>query len=260
MIVYGLAARSVSACRQHVGRTGAWCTVTFRSIWYRTRGWSTLAKRPRRWRNSSCVWMTVCRAVLRESPGLRAPSFWSTYPATWPAGPPNLFPIRNGDPVGQSDGCDGCVGAHMDALRGCSQSHWHRCPNGRLCAVIPLVWDGICVAACRIVCPGTLPESTFQRHIELVEVVVENFVATESDLLRRLMSPPSQEAQVGKPPAITPTEARALADHPRVIEALDYIDRHVTRIGNDRSKHCGPRWTSTRPTWPTSSPVRWAFG
>ncbi len=68
--------------------------------------------------------------------------------------------------------------AHVAKLKHQPEVNWHHCDFGKLCAVIPLVWKRRCLVACKLVCPDSMKADAFEIHVELLDVLIENFVLT----------------------------------------------------------------------------------
>jgi len=114
--------------------------------------------------------------------------------------------------------------AHSTALRDRRGSAWHRCAHGRFCALtlVPdLLPDN---AALRLVCPDSIGRRTFERHVELLEILVENCVLRAgAPPANAAADPKALPAQRGsKPP---PGEQGQ--PHPLVTRALAYIDANL---------------------------------
>jgi two-component system response regulator YesN len=74
-----------------------------------------------------------------------------------------------------------------------------------------------------------MPQEEFEHNVELLDVLAEHFLASETALVSRLL--PKGEGlprQTAKPAVLTGQQARERADHPRVREALDLADRHLS--------------------------------
>jgi AraC-like DNA-binding protein len=117
---------------------------------------------------------------------------------------------------------------HAAQLQHRPETHWHRCDYGRFCAVAPVVYRRRCLAVVRLNCPSAMPEAEFERQVELLDLLVRDFVHAEATLLKRLaVAEPaaggrSRPAVGGK---MTGRSARSL--HPQIREALRYIEVHL---------------------------------
>ena len=119
--------------------------------------------------------------------------------------------------------------AHVAKLKHQPEVHWHHCDDGKLCAVVPLVWQRRCLVACVLVCPDSKQTDAFEMHVELLDVLIENFVLKESELLARIApsSDPQGDAEPSPGDEAEPS-SRARPDHPQVRAALNYIKKHLT--------------------------------
>jgi AraC-like DNA-binding protein len=122
----------------------------------------------------------------------------------------------------------------LEQLRERPSIQWQRSEDGGLSVVMPVTWQQRCVAACRLVCPDTLPREAFEQHVELLGIVVENFVAKYGELLAAQAGARSS----AESPAPAGVSGRAL--HPQVRAAIDYIAKHagepdmtVARVARD---------------------------
>lgn len=125
------------------------------------------------------------------------------------------------------DGRASCTQAwemHLPELRHRPEPHWHCCEAGYLCAVVPLVYGGQCLAACKLVCPASMDKDTFKRQVEILDILVENFAASKRELLAMLASHDGQVSAAKPRPAASGNPP----SHPRVREAIVYIDHHFT--------------------------------
>lgn len=113
--------------------------------------------------------------------------------------------------------------SHLAELKRRPEVHWHRCDFGLLCAFVPVVWRDQCLAGLKVVSAGSMAEDAFERNVELLDVLVESFVARESDLLARLLAPVAD----GPSGAISAEHPKGRPDHPRIVSALAFIEEHL---------------------------------
>ena len=126
--------------------------------------------------------------------------------------------------LADSDYCRESWQLHLAELSGAPDTHWHRCDCDRLCAVAPVVVHGRCVAAFKLACPGDMARAVFVRHVELLDVLVENLVAREAGRLARLLPPQPPVGEVlAFPSAPTDRGAAGRASHPQVRRAIARI-------------------------------------
>lgn len=119
--------------------------------------------------------------------------------------------------------------SHLTELALRPAVHWHRCRFGRCCAIVPVVWHRRCLAACRLVGPDDIDESKFEQYVELLDVLIDNYlVHNGSKLLPTLVSSGSTDtAQEGESVEAAGWRPRE-PNHPQVKKALAYIDQHLT--------------------------------
>ncbi len=119
--------------------------------------------------------------------------------------------------------------SHVAKLKHQPEVHWHHCDYGKLCAVVPLVWKRRCLVACRLVCPDSMNIDAFEMHVELLDVLIENFVLKESEILARPAASSDSQGHVEPSPGDeAEPSSRARPDHPQVRAALNYIRKHLT--------------------------------
>ena len=70
---------------------------------------------------------------------------------------------------------------HLSELKRRPDTHWHKCDQGRLCALIPVVSHSRCWAAIQLACPVSVPEADFERRVELLDRLVKEFVSSHAD-------------------------------------------------------------------------------
>ena len=85
--------------------------------------------------------------------------------------------------LAHSDYCRESWQLHLAELRRCPETHWHKCDRRRLCAVVPVVCQGRCLAACKLGCNGTMIEDAFLNNVEILDVLVKDFVTAEAGFL-----------------------------------------------------------------------------
>jgi AraC-like DNA-binding protein len=132
-------------------------------------------------------------------------------------------------PFADSEYCQQSRESHLAEVQRTLDVHRHHCRHGLLCAVVPLVWLGRCLAIFKLACPDTTEQATFESYAELLEVLVDHFLATEHAALSGLTPPetPGTDAlrswtvpvaEIGKPPS----------GHPQVARAIEYIEGHLS--------------------------------
>ncbi len=128
-----------------------------------------------------------------------------------------------------SDVCRRTCQSHFDEPKRRPESHWHRCPFGLASAVVPVTRDDHCLAILRLVCPGDVSDHTFERNVELLEILAENFLASEAELLSRWTRTPRRSAGSSDASESVDDDFRETHPlHPLVIRALEHIKRNLT--------------------------------
>ena len=81
---------------------------------------------------------------------------------------------------------------HLSELMRRSEAHVHRCEADRWCAVVPVCHENRCLAACKLVCIGSMGRDEFDRNVELLTVLVDAFTAREAALLAEAAGVPGR--------------------------------------------------------------------
>ncbi len=116
---------------------------------------------------------------------------------------------------------------HLAELRVHPRAHWHRCDFGMYCGMVPVFHRGHCLAAVRLACPTSIPESDFDRHVGLLDILVDNFVAAHTGFLNKLVRvlPSTSAIQSSKPRPVRRTAKQH--NHPKIQAAIEYIRHHL---------------------------------
>ncbi len=124
----------------------------------------------------------------------------------------------------ESDYCRESWQLHVAEAQRRPEAHWHMCEFGMYCAMIPVAHEGNCLAAVKLACTASLSEDEFDRHVSLLDLLVEGFVVLHADFLCRLSSPLRDRAESGSVP-IDGSEAIAplRITHPQVEQAIRHI-------------------------------------
>ncbi len=125
--------------------------------------------------------------------------------------------------------CRNAWQSHLVELKRRPELHWHKCGFELFCAIVPVVWEGRCLAVLKLVCPDSVSEASFERNVELLDILVESFLAGEADVLARLV-PPRQLAadSEAQRAAGNGNSDRKRPTHPQVLRALEHIEQHLT--------------------------------
>ncbi len=142
-------------------------------------------------------------------------------------------PANPGHPVcaahASADYCRESWLLHLAQLKLEPETHWHRCDYDLLCAVVPVVHRGRCLAVLKLASPPSTAEEDFERQVELLDIVVKDFVAAEADFLERLPSaiPPGSDLRM-LPVSGAELPAAQQTSHPQVVTALKYVEERLT--------------------------------
>jgi AraC-like DNA-binding protein len=128
-----------------------------------------------------------------------------------------------------SDYCRESWQLHLAELRRRAETHWHKCDYGRLCGIVPVVCRDRCLAAVKLAAPASMPEEDFGRQVEILHLLVKDFVTTHVDFLGRLPHAELSAAEFSEPPSPgTEKVLEQLPSHPQVVRALQYIEEHLS--------------------------------
>lgn len=118
---------------------------------------------------------------------------------------------------------------HLAELNHKPQTHWRTCDHHRLCAIVPVVHQGRCLAAVKLATPATLEEAEFGRHVELMDLLVRDFCQMHAEFLQRVSSqmPASVAGQAPDGPAAD-GPAMPPVTHPQVLRALEHIEANLS--------------------------------
>lgn len=142
-----------------------------------------------------------------------------------------VLPPNPGHPVCTEESCrDYCREAWQNNLaqfKTNPRTNIHRCKTGRLCAVVPVVFRGRCVAATKLVCPANVSEARFRNLVSILEVLVRDCVASEdaqwnqADLKSAILETNNERTERA------PESKQSVSTHPIVHRALKYIEEHL---------------------------------
>ncbi len=150
----------------------------------------------------------------------------------------------------KSDYCRESWQLHLAELKNRPETHWHKCDHGKLCAYVPLVHEGRCLAAIKLACAENVAEEDFERHLAFLDLLVEVFLVSRADFLGRLPRPEPATVSLGGPGSQgteEPVERRPRNGHVR--KALQYIegrlcDPKLTVAGIARELEINPNYLS----------------
>ncbi len=127
-----------------------------------------------------------------------------------------------------SDYCRESWQLHMAELADRPETHWHACDRGRLCAYVPVVYHSRCLAAIKLACLACISEEEFERHVELLDTLVVDFVVAEAAFLGRLAAAVREEATCEAGPSQGQQKTvRRQTSHPQVLRAVQYIEESL---------------------------------
>jgi AraC-like DNA-binding protein len=128
-----------------------------------------------------------------------------------------------------SDYCRESWQLHLAELHERPETHWHKCDLGRFCALVPVVFHERCLAAIKLACPATMAEQDFERCVEVLDVLVRDFVTAEADALSALLRAEQVAEAPGPPPAVGALPPSApQPSHPQVLRALQYVENQLS--------------------------------
>lgn len=128
-----------------------------------------------------------------------------------------------------SDYCRESWQLHLADLKRRPETHWHKCDYGRLCAIVPIVYQGRCLVAVKLACPASVGGEDFERQVELLDVLATDFVISNAEFLERLLRAQGSVADPGASPSqSTEKRVEGRPSHPQVLEALRYIEEHLS--------------------------------
>lgn len=128
-----------------------------------------------------------------------------------------------------SDYCHESWQLHLAQLKHRAETHWGTCAHRRLCGVVPVVCEQRCLAVVKLAGPATMNKSELSRGLEMLQLLVRDFVESHSAFLRRvpggIVIEPPNAARSSSPPASR--KASPPSTHPQILRALDYISSHL---------------------------------
>jgi AraC-like DNA-binding protein len=118
---------------------------------------------------------------------------------------------------------------HLAELRSQPKTHWHKCDYDRLCAVVPVVHQDRCLAVVKLACTLATAEAEFERQVELLDILVRDFVVAEAEFLERLPNAVQSGLDLRIPPA-SGAELPAVPQigHPQIITVVKYIEGRLS--------------------------------
>lgn len=126
-----------------------------------------------------------------------------------------------------TDDCRESWQLHLAVLERCPRTHSYRCQHGLLCAVVPVVSNGRCCAAVKLVCPANETERRFECLVEVLDALVRDVQATGAALRR---NPPTGErfAELLPAPGVsTATLSTKDTGRPLVLRAARFIEENL---------------------------------
>ena len=171
--------------------------------------------------------MPTARPFTRDT-GLTVIPFLMDWPSPRGEATPPAVPVHPecADRTGEL-ACQASWQEHLPHLRDRPDVYTHRCPYGKLCATVPVVFRNRCIAASKLVCYAEAPEDEFERAVEHLDALTEAFIRHECDWVSRCMG---AEAPVEPrlPPStnvVDPTARPALEG--RVAKAIRHVRENL---------------------------------
>jgi AraC-like DNA-binding protein len=118
---------------------------------------------------------------------------------------------------------------HLAEIQHHPETHWHLCELGRLCAIVPVTWQGCCLAVVKLASADSMAKADFERHVELLDLLVEHFTVTHAGLLDQIVSviPAPRE-----PHDAAEQDAGKLGgagfSHPHIVRAVRFIEENLS--------------------------------
>jgi len=115
---------------------------------------------------------------------------------------------------------------HLAELGRDPKTHWHRCEHANWCSFVPVFLGQRLLAACKLVCPGSMSEEAFRKNVELLDLLCESFSILEGGSA----STPAEDA--GSPGSTQSSPHTGLAGvgpgHHMVATAMAYIEQRLS--------------------------------
>jgi AraC-like DNA-binding protein len=144
-------------------------------------------------------------------------------------GPHARIPHPTCKDYADTDYCREAWQSHLAELRRRPEVHWHKCDFGLYCASVPVAWQDRCLAALQLVSARDMPEDAFAHNVELLDVLVEAFIAQEAEFLKKLLPQEGDsEEAAARATGQGETPSDQHPDHPQVLRALEYIEEHLS--------------------------------
>ncbi len=135
-------------------------------------------------------------------------------------------PANEPEPQRGTPECARCWAEMVGDLSGEGRPKWKQCTEGPLCGIVPVVWNDWCVAGCKLVASPNA-EGDFKRDLELLHILVENFVAHETELLSTCCT--QEELRADSDREIDDGEcAGEHPAHPQLLRAISHIKSHLS--------------------------------
>lgn len=128
-----------------------------------------------------------------------------------------------------TDYCHESWQLHLAKLKRRPEAHWGTCQHSRICAMIPIVCQNRCLAVVKLAGPSSLDKSEFKRVVDLMELLVRDFAASQAEFLKRVPGGITGEeataacAESTAGPKIAPSPT-----HPQVLRALEYVAANLS--------------------------------
>jgi len=128
-----------------------------------------------------------------------------------------------------SDYCRESWQLHLARLKRQPETHWGVCDHRRACAIIPIAHGDRCLAVVKLAGPASMDEKEFQRLVELLELLVRDFVAAKAAFLERV--PGGLRILGAHATTHLPNECPENVPnvrHPQAARALEYVASHLS--------------------------------
>jgi AraC-like DNA-binding protein len=125
--------------------------------------------------------------------------------------------------------CESLWRSHLTELAINPELHSHTCERGRFCALVPIAKGRWCPAACHLVCLESVGIKAFNRYMEILDLLAENFIYREADLIQTLGPRPGRAKQTAS--SRRKTAGRSDLErsaHSQVQRAIQHVEEHLT--------------------------------
>jgi AraC-like DNA-binding protein len=118
---------------------------------------------------------------------------------------------------------------YLARLNRCPRTCWGTCLHQRVCAMIPITCQGRSLAVVQLAAPASTEQAEFRRVVDLVELLVRDFVTMHADFLHRVPGGIPARAAVAEGGDLSAGRNHPLSPtHPQVLRAMEQIDANIS--------------------------------